>query len=68
MAKKNSTLLVGNGTLITLGPKNRIISDGAVLIRDGVIEGVGKTSSLRKKARGATFNDDKGKVIMPCPP
>ena len=65
MAKKNSTLLVGNGTLITLGPKNRIISDGAVLIRDGVIEGVGKTSSLRKKARGATFIDAKGKVIMP---
>ncbi|NCC50132.1 MAG: putative aminohydrolase SsnA [Spartobacteria bacterium] len=65
MAKKEQVLLIGNGTLITLGEANRIIQDGAVLIRDGVIEAVGKTATLRKKARGATYINAKGKLIMP---
>jgi len=65
MAKKKNVLLIGNGTLITLGDNNRIINDGAVLIRDGVIEAVGKTAALKKKARGATYINAKGKLIMP---
>lgn len=65
MAKKDTSLLIGNGTVITLGPKNRIIPNGGVLIRDGLIEAVGPMRALRRKARGARFVDARGKVIMP---
>jgi len=61
----NDTLLISGGTVITLGTKNRIISDGAVLICDGVIEAVGKASVVRKKARGAKKLDASGGFIMP---
>jgi putative selenium metabolism protein SsnA len=65
MAAKNTPLLIHNGTLITLGEKNRIISDGAVLIRDGIIEALGKSAAVKKKARGAQRINARGKLIMP---
>lgn len=66
MAKKKSqALLITNGTVVTLGDKNRIIADGAVLIVDGVIQAVGKATAVKKQARGAKVLDAKGKLIMP---
>lgn len=63
--KKNNALLITNGTVVTLGDKNKIITDGAVLIVDGVIQAVGKAATVKKQARGAQVLDAKGKVIMP---
>lgn len=65
MAKKKNSLLLSNGTVITLGPENKIIRDGAVLIEDGVIQAVGKTATVKKKARGARVINARGKLIMP---
>ncbi len=65
MAKKDHLLLIGPGTVITLGPANKVIENGAVLIRNGVIDGVGTMKKLRAKARGARVIDARGKVIMP---
>jgi len=58
-------LLVGNGTLITLGSNNRVIPSGAVLIRDGVVAQVGTTSELRGQAPDAEYIDASGQLIMP---
>jgi putative selenium metabolism protein SsnA len=65
MPKRGTTTVIGNGIVVTLGEKNRVIQDGAVLIRGNVIEAVGKTPAIRKRAKGAKFIDVKGKVIMP---
>lgn len=59
------TTLVGNGTLITLGEKNRVIKNGAVLIEGNVIKDLGITAELRKRHKIDQFIDATGKVIMP---
>jgi putative selenium metabolism protein SsnA len=58
-------VLIFGGTVITLGEKNRIISDGAVLIEEGVIQRIGKTQAVKKHARGAKRINARGGVIMP---
>jgi len=65
MAGKTRDMVIGNGIVVTLGGNNKVIHDGAVWVRGEVIEGVGKTAALRKKAAGAVFIDAKGKVVMP---
>ncbi len=49
-----ATLLIKNGTVVTLGDKNRVIEDGAVLIDGSLIKAVGKS---------ADFTDDYDRVI-----
>jgi len=58
-------LLVGNGTILTLGQKCRVIAGGAVLIEDGTIIRVGKTAELQAAAPGADFIDCRGRLAMP---
>lgn len=59
-------LLVGGGTLLTLGEAMRRIDDGCVAIGDdGVIEAVGKTAELRPQYPDADYIDAGGKLIMP---
>lgn len=58
-------LLVGHGTVLTLGANNRVITDGAVLIDGSVIKDVGLTGELRSKFPEASFVDAQGKLIMP---
>jgi putative selenium metabolism protein SsnA len=49
-----ATLLIKNGTVVTLGEKSRVIEDGAVLIDGSRIKAVGKS---------ADFTDDYDRVI-----
>ncbi|MDD5065470.1 MAG: putative aminohydrolase SsnA [bacterium] len=58
-------ILVGNGTLVTLGSSNRIIGQGAVYVEGNLIRDFGLTDELRQKYPGARFLDVKGRVIMP---
>ncbi len=58
-------LLIGNGTVITLGPQCQVIEDGAVLIRDDIITRVGKTAKLLAAEPGARFINSEGRIIMP---
>lgn len=57
--------LIGNGTVLTLGKNNHVISDGAVLIRDTYIQEVGLTDDLKKRFPQIRFIDARGKLIMP---
>ncbi len=58
-------LVIGNGVVITLGKENRIIKDGAVLIRNGMIEKVGAETEIRPSAPEAEYVDAGGRLIMP---
>jgi len=80
MPSLSSTILVaGANQLLTLaGPSEPrrgadlsrlgLIEDGAILIRDGVVAAVGRTSDVRKLpgARKAKQVDATGKVVMPA--
>jgi len=59
------TILIGNGTLVTLGEKNKVIKDGAVLIEGNTIKDFGKTDELKSKNPRSEFIDASGKVVMP---
>jgi putative selenium metabolism protein SsnA len=58
-----STLLIKNGIIITLGDPNRVLSDHALLIKDGLIKKIAKTSEIK-----GVFDkviDARGKVVLP---
>ena len=59
------TYLIGNGTVITLGEHKAVIDDGAVLVKDGLVEDVGPTAVLRKKHGLEVTIDAKNKVVLP---
>lgn len=57
------SLLIENGTIITLGEKNRVLYDHAILVENGLIKTIAPRKDLKVKA-DKTINA-KGKVIMP---
>jgi len=61
----SSDLIIGNGLVVTLGPDNRLIENGAVLVRDGKIEAVGKDEEIKALAPRAEYVDAGGGLIMP---
>ncbi|HOK41364.1 MAG TPA: putative aminohydrolase SsnA [bacterium] len=61
-----SSLLIKNGTIITLGENNRMIEDGAIYIEDGIIKEIGSSKELKKKYKDVDEKiDGENKVIMP---
>ena len=44
-------LLLKNGTIITVDGQNRVISDGYVAVKDGIIAEIGEMESLDPAAR-----------------
>jgi putative selenium metabolism protein SsnA len=58
-------ILIGNGTIITLGEANQLIEQGAVLVRDQRIAMVGPETGLRARHPNAQFVDARGGLIMP---
>lgn len=59
------SLLIKNGTVITLGAKNRIIENGAVLVEDKIVKKIGKASDFKDLDKSVEVIDAKGKLIMP---
>lgn len=58
-------ILIGNGTVLTLGTTNQVIPKGGVLIQDSKIKEVGLTQDLRTRFPDAEFIDAHEKLIMP---
>ena len=58
-------LLIGNGTVLTLGNSNQVIPNGGVLIQDRKIQEIGLTEDLQTRFPDAEFIDAHGKLIMP---
>lgn len=58
-------ILVGNGTVVTLGSDNRLIENGAVLVHDDRIAALGSDSELRQQHPDIQYVDASSGLIMP---
>ena len=58
-------MLITNGTIVTLGTENKIISDGAVLIQGDKIAAVGDSTHLSAQFPNEEKLDARGKLVMP---
>jgi 5-methylthioadenosine/S-adenosylhomocysteine deaminase len=58
-------LLVAGGLVATLDPARRVLSDGAVAVKDGRIVEVGKAVDLRTRYRPARVIDATDFVVLP---
>lgn len=57
--------LIANGTVITMDPERRIISDGAVVVEGDKIVAVGKISKLKKDFPTTQVIDADNRMILP---
>jgi putative selenium metabolism protein SsnA len=60
-----SDILIGNGTVVTLGTEKRLIEQGAVLVRDNRIAAIDADRLLRQQYPDADYVDANGGLIMP---
>ena len=60
-----SDILIGNGTVVTLGSDNRLLEQGAVLVRGNSIAALGADSELRQQYSEAQYVDANNGLIMP---
>jgi len=58
-------ILIGNGTVVTLGSDNRLLEQGAVLVRGNRIAEIGADSDLRQQYPEAQYVDANNGLIMP---
>ena len=58
-------ILIGNGTVVTLGAGNRLIEHGALLVRDDRIAAIGADADLRQQHPDAAYVDANSGLIMP---
>ncbi|MEM2897033.1 MAG: amidohydrolase [Candidatus Bathyarchaeia archaeon] len=59
------SILIQNGTILTLNEDDKIIKNGAVFIDGGKIIEVGKTEEVTKKYKPEKIIDAKWKLVMP---
>ncbi|HXX78111.1 MAG TPA: amidohydrolase family protein, partial [Ktedonobacteraceae bacterium] len=57
--------LIGDGTVVTLGTRNELIENGAVLVHEGHIQAIGKDVTLRQMYPDAKYVDAHDGLIMP---
>ncbi|GAC1311465.1 MAG: putative aminohydrolase SsnA [Ktedonobacteraceae bacterium] len=58
-------ILVGNGTIVTLGSDNRLIENGAILVHDDRIAALGSDNELRQQHPDIQYVDASNGLIMP---
>jgi putative selenium metabolism protein SsnA len=58
-------ILIGNGTVVTLGTQNQLIEKGAVLVRNGRIAAIDSGTILHQQHPEAEYVDANGGLIMP---
>src|SRR5438309_5675249 len=58
-------ILIGNGTIITLGSDNQLVEQGAVLVQGSRIAAIGSAAALRQQYSDAQYVDASGGLIMP---
>ena len=60
-----SSILIRGGTVVTMDSRRRVLTDGAVLIKDGVISQIEKSSDFRTQDRADFEIDARGRVVLP---
>src|SRR5579885_3251437 len=58
-------ILIGNGTVVTLGEQNRLLENGAVLVQDDHITAIDSDTTLRQQYPEAEYVDANSGLIMP---
>jgi putative selenium metabolism protein SsnA len=58
-------ILIGNGTVVTLGTQNQLIEKGAVLVRDGRIAAIGMDTTMRQQYPDVEYVDANDGLIIP---
>ena len=58
-------MIIGNGKIITNDSDNNFYENGAVLIKDNIIEEVGNFEDMKKSYPNEEIIDVKGRVVMP---
>ncbi len=64
-AQERADIIIRGATVVTMDSSSRIIEDGAVAVRGSTIIGVGPSSEIAARFRGARVIDAAGKVVMP---
>src|SRR5215213_2026459 len=67
LPKSNQTadLLIVGGMVVTMNERHEVIEDGAIVIKNGEIAAVGKSSDISKKFTAKQTINAKGKVVIP---
>jgi len=58
-------ILIEHGTLLTMDDERRILTDGAIAIRDDRIVAVDKTAEVKKRFKGTKTIDASALLVMP---
>lgn len=61
----NSEFLIINGCVLTMDSRDSVIENGAVLIRNGVIQAVGRAGAVGGRSAGMRVIDAQGGIVMP---
>lgn len=65
MEKQRVDLIIENGVVLTMDVDNRILSDGAVVVRGNAIIEVGPSNEIHQKYSASRTLDATNKVVMP---
>ncbi|HEY7126906.1 MAG TPA: putative aminohydrolase SsnA [Ktedonobacterales bacterium] len=57
--------LIANATIATLGQRNELIENGALLVQGGLIATIGASADLRAEHSGADVVDARGGLVLP---
>jgi len=63
--QKLSSLLIQNGLIVTMDEERRIVEDGAIMIENGRIIDLGKTSEIKDKYKPERVIDAHRKAVLP---
>ena len=61
----NADLIVTGGTLVTMDGKRRVIENGAVAIRDGLIAAIGDRADIESRHHARRTIDATGALVLP---
>ena len=61
----NADLLITGGTIVTMDSERRVITNGAIAVRNGKIALIGQSAAVSKNLRAKKVIDASGKVIIP---
>lgn len=64
LKKENASIIIKNGTILTMDTNNNVIQNGVVVIKDNKILSVGDNELLKKYSAGKVIDAKEG-IIMP---
>ena len=64
-AAPSTDLLITGGTVVTMDAAHRVLEDGAVAVRDAVIQAVGPRAALEAQYPHARRIDARGRIVLP---